>query len=102
LREAPFSPISGTNIGHKLHLRNFFCDMSSTSVEQAVAGRAVARRAGNSACHETRLFPTILRISKNIKIADGGLVTMTDEAQSEILGNNPIGKGLDAFRTSFN
>jgi len=30
------------------------------------------------------------------------LVTMTDQAQSEILENNPIGKGLDAFRTSFN
>ncbi|KAH8585983.1 hypothetical protein B0O99DRAFT_695910 [Bisporella sp. PMI_857] len=27
---------------------------------------------------------------------------MTDQAQSEILENNPIGKGLDAFRTSFN
>ena len=27
---------------------------------------------------------------------------MTDQAQSEILGNNPIGKGLDAFRSSFN
>ena len=39
---------------------------------------------------------------KNITIADGGLVTMTDQAQSEILENNPIGKGLDAFRTSFN
>jgi hypothetical protein len=26
---------------------------------------------------------------------------MTDQAQAEILGNNPIGKGLDAFRTSF-
>lgn len=26
---------------------------------------------------------------------------MTDQAQSEILANNPIGKGLDAFRTSF-
>lgn len=62
---------------------------------------AVAGRAGNSACHETRLSPTIPRIS-NIKIADGGLVTMTDQAPSEILGNNPIGKGLDAFRTSFN
>ena len=30
------------------------------------------------------------------------LVTMTDQAQSEILENNPIRKGLDAFRTSFN
>ena len=63
---------------------------------------AVAGRAENSACYETRLFPTIPRISKNIKIADGGLVAITDQAQLEILGNNPIGKGLDAFRTSFN
>lgn len=30
------------------------------------------------------------------------LVTMTDQAQSEILENNLIRKGLDAFRTSFN
>ena len=27
---------------------------------------------------------------------------MTDQAQSEILENNPVGKGLDAFRTYFN
>ncbi len=27
---------------------------------------------------------------------------MTDQAQSEILENHPIGKGLDAFRTAFN
>lgn len=60
---------------------------------------AVAGRAENSACHETRLFP---RISTNITIADGRLVTMTDQAQSEILGNIPIGKGPDAFRASFN
>ena len=46
-------------------------------------------------------FPNHPRIS-NIEIADGGLVTMTDQAQLEILENNPIGKGLDAFRTSFN
>jgi hypothetical protein len=39
---------------------------------------------------------------RNITIAEGGLVTMTGQAQSEILENNPIGKGLDAFRTSFN
>jgi hypothetical protein len=27
---------------------------------------------------------------------------MNDQTQSEILENHPIGKGLDAFRTSFN
>lgn len=30
------------------------------------------------------------------------LVTMTDQAQSEILEHNPIGKGLDAFCAAFN
>jgi hypothetical protein len=30
------------------------------------------------------------------------LVTITDQARLEILKNNPIGKGLNAFRTSFN
>ena len=61
----------------------------------------MAGRAENSACHETRLFQTIPRISRILQ-SQMELVTMTDQAQSEILENNPIGKGLDAFRTSFN
>jgi len=63
----------------------------------------VAGRVENSACYETCLsVPTIPRISKSITIAEGWLVTMKDQAQSEILENNPIKKGLDAFRISFN
>jgi hypothetical protein len=37
----------------------------------AIAVQAVAGRAENSACPETRLFPTIPRISTNITITDG-------------------------------
>jgi hypothetical protein len=39
---------------------------------------------------------------KNITTAEAGLVTMTDQPRSKIIEENPIGKGLDAFRTSFN
>ncbi len=49
----------------------------------------------------TRL-PVSSKPLKNITIAEGELINMTDQTQSKILENNPIGKGLDAFRSSFN
>ncbi len=39
--------------------------------------------------------------SSNITTVATGLVAVMNEAQSQIIRDNPIGKGLDAFRALF-
>jgi len=68
-----------------------------------VAGGLVAVAGGRKIPHVTKHdFSQLSLAAQEHYNRRWRLVTMTDQAQSEILENNPIGKGLDAFRTSFN
>jgi hypothetical protein len=49
---------------------------------------------------KTRLLLAHSRL-KNCATAQAGLITMTDQPQSKIIKDNPIGKGLHDFHTSF-
>jgi len=48
-------------------------------------------------CHETRQLLSVPTIPPTSNI----ISAMADQARSEIFKDNPIGKGLDAFRSSF-
>jgi hypothetical protein len=72
-------------------------------VEQAVAGGLWRWLGGRKIPHVTKHdFSQPSLASQRTLQSQMELVTMTDQAQSEILENNLIRKGLDAFRTSFN
>lgn len=47
-------------------------------------------------------FPHLKNFHNHFTTTDAGDATMADELQSKVIEDNPIGTGLDAFRSSFN